>query len=374
MVTKKTTPSSKKTNSKNKLATSVAAPRDVTTSRGLRLRLNAFFEQLKWRSQNLLQRRPHRSFKRSQRRDYTRSLKLPGYWAFTNHVRTVLWQQKKLFILLVLLYGTLSVVLVGIASQDTYTQLGDTLREISGEVFTGNMGEIAKASLLLVSGVTGAASQELTTPQQIYAAIIFLFTWLTTVWLLRAILSGHKPRLRDGLYNAGAPILPTFLVGLLLLVQLIPVALAAIGFQAASSTGVLDGGIEAMLFWTCASLLASLSLYWMTSTFIALVVITLPGMYPMQAIKTAGDLVIGRRIRILLRLLWLFFTLAVSWLMIMLPIVLFDTWLKGIQPAIKWLPIVPVALLIMSTLTLMWSASYVYLLYRKVVDDDAAPA
>lgn len=374
MVTKKTTPSSKKTNSKNKLATSVAALRDVTPSRGLHLRVNNSFKQLKQRSQNLLQRRPHRSFKRSQRRDYTRSLKLPGYWAFTNQVRTILWQQKKLFIPLVLLYGTLSVVLVGIASQDTYTQLGDTLREISGEVFIGNMGEIAKASLLLVSGVTGAASQELTTPQQIYAAIIFLFTWLTTVWLLRAILSGHKPRLRDGLYNAGAPILPTFLVGLLLLVQLIPVALAAIGFQAASSTGVLDGGIESMLFWICASLLASLSLYWMTSTFIALVVITLPGMYPMQAIKTAGDLVIGRRIRILLRLLWLFFTLAVSWLMIMLPIVLFDTWLKGIQPAIKWLPIVPVALLIMSTLTLMWSASYVYLLYRKVVDDDAAPA
>ena len=100
----------------------------------------------------------------------------------------------------------------------------------------------------------------------------------------------------------------------------------------------------------------------------------MPGMYPMQAIKTAGDLVIGRRVRLLLRIIWLFFILAVVWFVIMVPIILFDTWLKGVQPAIEWLPIIPVALLIMSTLTMMWSASYVYLLYRKVVDDDAAPA
>ena len=332
------------------------------------------FQKIAYRVRGLLARRPHRSFRRSGRRDYIRSLKLPGYWSFTNQVRKMLWQHKKMFALLIIIYGTLSVALVGLASQDLYSQLGDTLRETGDEVFQGNMGEIGKAGLLLLSGVTGMTGQELTSAQQIYAAMLILFTWLTTVWLLRALMAGRKPRLRDGLYNAGAPILPTFLVGLLVIVQLLPVALAVVGFGAASSTGLLNSGIEAMLFWTCAGLLGALSLYWITGTLIALIVVTLPGMYPMQAIKTAGDLVIGRRVRLLLRIIWLFFILAVVWFVIMVPIILFDTWLKGVQPAIEWLPIIPVALLIMSTLTMMWSASYVYLLYRKVVDDDAAPA
>jgi hypothetical protein len=132
--------------------------------------------------------------------------------------------------------------------------------------------------------------------------------------------------------------------------------------------------VEAMVVWAVILLLVVLSLYWMSSTFIALVVVTLPGMYPWQAIKTAGDLVIGRRLRILWRLLWLGFTIALSWVVVMVPVILFDAWLKGVLPALEWLPLVPVALLALSSLTVIWAASYVYLLYRKVVDDDAKPA
>jgi hypothetical protein len=58
----------------------------------------------------------------------------------------------------------------------------------------------------------------------------------------------------------------------------------------------------------------------------------------------------------------------------MVPVILFDAWLKGVLPALEWLPLVPVALLALSSLTVIWAASYVYLLYRKVVDDDAKPA
>ena len=129
-----------------------------------------------------------------------------------------------------------------------------------------------------------------------------------------------------------------------------------------------------MVFWMVASLLAVLSLYWVTSTIIALVIVTLPGMYPMRALKTAGDLVIGRRLRILLRLLWMLLGIVVVWAAVMIPIVIFDTWLKGAWPAIASFPTIPLTLLAASSVTVVWAASYVYLLYRKVVDDDARPA
>lgn len=327
------------------------------------------------RVQGLLIRRPHRSFRRTYRRDYKRTLKLPGYWAFTGHVRKLLWQHRRTFGLLTLVYMLLTVILVGMASQDTYTQLQAALEEAGSEIFDGDWNQVGQAGLLLVAGVTGSFTDTLTEAQQIYGSILLLFAWLTTVWLLRAILAGNKPRLRDGLYNAGAPVLSTFLIGLVMLIQLLPLALAIIGFSAATASGFLNsGGVEAMMFWAVAGLLALLTLYWLTSTFIALVVVTLPGMYPMQALRTAGDLVIGRRLRILLRLLWMILLVALAWVIVMIPIILLDTWLKSMWPAIVWLPIVPAVLLIISTLTIIWSASYVYLLYRRIVDDDASPA
>lgn len=321
-----------------------------------------------------LARRPHRSFIRTRRRDYVRTLTLPGYWSFTNEVRRLLWKHKKLFLWLAVVYSVLTIALVGMASQSTYTNLSDTLKTSGGDLFSGGWGKISQAGLLLLSGVTGNLTATPSAVQQVYAALLALLVWLTTVWLLRAILAGHKPRLRDGIYNAAAPLVATFLVALLLVVQLLPVAVAAIGYSAAVTSDLLSGGVEAMIFWAAAGLLTVLSLYWMMGTLFALIIVTLPGMYPMKAIRTAGDLVIGRRLRILSRLLWLMGTVAVAWIVVMVPIILMATWLYGIAPAINWLPIVPIALLLMGTLTVIWVAGYVYLFYRKVVDDDAAPA
>lgn len=330
---------------------------------------------IKKRMTSYLNRRPHRSFRPTRRRDYNRSLTLPGYWSFTAHVNKTLWTHRKTFILLVVTYAILTVLLVGIASQDTYSTLTDTLRTTGTNVFTGDWGEVGRASLLFAATVTGSISQTLSETQQIYAVLLGLLAWLTSVWLLRNILAGHKVKLRDGLYNSGAPILSTFLVALLLLVQMLPFALALIGYSAATATGLLAaGGIESMLFWIAAALLTVMSIYLMTSTAFALVIVTLPGMYPYQAIKTAGDLVVGRRLRILKRLIWMSLCISVSWTLIMIPIILIDLWIKGMWATISWLPIVPVVMLALSSLTIVWVSSYVYLLYRKVVADDANPA
>lgn len=327
----------------------------------------------KWR-RSLRPRTPHKSFRRTYRRDYERSLQLPGYMAFTLEVWHTLWQHKSIFGGLVAVYTAASGLLVGLASQDTYTQLSELLRSTSGEIFAGNGGKIGEAGVLLLTGLTGGINPNLTDAQQLISGLLVLLAWLTTVWLLRGLLAGHALRLRDGFYNAGAPLIPTLLLGILLLVQLIPAAIATIGISAAMPTGLISSGVEAMLFWAVVLLLVVLSLYWLTSTFIALVIVTLPGMYPLRALKTAHELVIGRRLRIVLRIVWLFTAMAATWALTMIPIIIVDAWLKNVVPIIAAVPIVPVALLIASSASVVWAASYIYLLYRKVVDDDAAPA
>ena len=332
------------------------------------------FRAMRARIGTYKKRRPHDSFKLTRRRDYSRSLELPGVMAFTAGVNKTIWKNRKVFIPLAIVYALLSGTLIGIGSQDTYTTLTDTLSETGSEIFKGNLGQIGQAGLLFVSVAGSGLSGTPTESQQIYTVILALLIWLTTVWLLRTILAGHRAKMRDGLYNAGSPIIATFLVSLLFLIQLVPIAIATIGYSAAASSGLLNGGVAALLFWVAAVLLGIMSLYWVTSTFFALIIVTLPGMYPAQAVRTAGDMVTGRRLRILLRLLWMMLCVVVTWIIVMIPLILLDGGIKSLWPNLEGVPVIPVVLLLMGVTSFIWVASYVYLLYRKVVDDDAKPA
>ena len=205
-------------------------------------------------------------------------------------------------------------------------------------------------------------------------ALLVLMTWLTAVWLLREILLGLKPKLRDGLYNATAPLISTSVVLLVLLIQLSPVGIMALAYSALVSVHILTEGFGMMLFGLLAASVLTLVLYWVTSTIIALVVVALPGMYPLRAIQAASDLVVGRRLRIMLRIVWAFVYSSVIWCVVMVSLVLLE---RGLSSKLKWLesvPIVPFAGAFMMALLFVWLAAYIYLLYRKVVADDAKPA
>ncbi|MDB5160326.1 MAG: hypothetical protein JWO99_589 [Candidatus Saccharibacteria bacterium] len=326
------------------------------------------------RTTTYLNRRAHRSFRLTRRRDYKRSLQLPGYIAFTRSVNKTLWQHRKTFIWLAVVYAVLTSVLVGIGSQDTYSTLVSTLQDTGSQIFQGNLGELGKAGLLFISIGSSGISATPTGAQQIYIVILGLLIWLTTVWLLRNLLAGHKVKMRDGLYSAGAPLVATLLVALVFVLQLLPLGLAVIGYSAANSSGLLNGGVAAMLFWIAAALLAITSLYWVTSTFFALIIVTLPGMYPGKALRTSGDMVASRRIRILLRILWMFVMIIIAAAIVLIPTILIDTGLAHIWSAVGNAPIVPIVLMLFSVVSFIWGSSYIYLLYRKVVDDDAKPA
>lgn len=326
------------------------------------------------RIKKLMRRRPHRSFRLTRRLDYKRSFKLPGYWSFTNHVRSVLWKNKKLFGGLILVYIATTIIISGFGAQEGYSNLSQALKDGSGDLFKGNFGTIAQAGLLLLSAVSTKMSPNLTEAQSILGGLAFFYAWLATIWLLRNTLAGHSPKLRDGLYNSGSPVLATVAVGFIIMLQLLPAALAVIIYGAAQASGMLESGVSAMLIWIGTAMLGLLSIYWVSSSFIAMVIVTLPGMYPMQALRSAGDLVVGRRLRMLFRLAWLALVVVVTWALLVIPIILFDDWLKKTVPAINWLPLVPLVIISLSSVTLVYVTSYIYLLYRRIVDDDDTPA
>lgn len=318
-------------------------------------------------------RRPHRSFRLTRRRDYVRSLKLPGYWAFTFQVLSVLKKRRMMYLQLAALYAILVVLFGGMTSQATYTQIGDALREGGQEVFTGNWGRIAEAGILSITAFTGSSGST-TDVQQVYFGLFLLMTWLTTIWLLREQLAGRKPRLRDGLYNASSPLVSTVFVALLFAMQLLPFGLLAIAYSGLVSVGIVSEGFGLFIASAVGIVAASLTLYWLVSTFFALVVVALPGMYPWRAVSAASDLVVGRRLRLMYRLLWMLAGAVLLWLAIIIPSVLLVNWLQGMWGWLEAIPVVPFVATLVSSLIMVGVTAYIYLLYRKVVDDDAAPA
>jgi len=362
-------PTTKKPTKKKSVALKRGAPKNRVIASGAKV-----YGGMKGRVVKLTARRPHRSFRLTRRRDYKRSLKLPGYWSFTISTLKLLLTNWRLFGGLVLVYVVVSIVIGGFGAQDTYSNLASSLKQSGGDLFKGNFGTVSQATLLLITSVTTGLTPNVTQAQSVLGGLAVFFGWLSTVWLLRNTLAGHKPRLRDGLYNSGSPVLATVIVGFIIMLQLLPSAIGLIIYTAAQNSGLLESGVSAMLVWMSVILFSLLSLYWLSSSLIALVIVTLPGMYPLQAIRAAGDMVIGRRLRVLYRLLWMALVVAVTWLIIMIPIILFDDWIKKLVSAINWLPIVPFTIIAMGALTLVYVSSYIYLLYRRIVDDDASPA
>lgn len=316
---------------------------------------------------------PHHSFHLTRRRDYKRPLHLPGYWKFTSYVAKTLWQHRKTFLLLAVVYSVLSAILIGLASQTAYAQLTDSLRSASGDIFGQGWQQLGQ-TLLVFAGTIGSSFSAQNASgggvETLYGVMIALMIWLTTVWLLRNFLANKNVKLRDGLYSAGAPLFATYVLALVLLVQLIPIALAFLAYSAASSTGLLNHGAEAMLFWFAAGGLTLLSLYWMTSTLFGMIIVTLPGMYPFIALARARDVVLGRRTRLLLRTIWLALMVLLGWVVILLPIIFIYVVFSGWWSWFESVPLIPVAILLLSALTTIWVSGYIYLLYRTVVDNN----
>lgn len=332
--------------------------------------MNFFVKKIK-QIRKKLQERVNRSFRLTKRRDLTRELDLPGFFKFNNQVISFILKNRKIFLSLVLFSSISAFLLFGMSSQENYSKLVDTMASTSGDFFDSAFGKVESAGILFAVAVSGGISPEITEAQQIFAVIVMLITWLTTVWLSRNILAGNKVKLRDGLYSAGSPIIATLCLVMLAFVQLIPVGIAGFGYSAAAATGLLNGGVEAMMFWMAAAMLTLLSLSWLTSTFFALIIITIPGVYPMKALSVAKSLVFGRRIRIMMRLIWLSLSTFLGWVIVLLPVILIDMLIRKTWSGVSSLPIIPVLILAMSSATVVWFSVYIYMLYRKIVDNES---
>ena len=267
-------------------------------------------------------------------------------------------QHKKILLGLGLLYAIVAYFLVGGISQVDYV----ALKNATTQVVDGNLGSVGTAFSLFGAALTGNLTSPPTDVQQFMAATLLLLFWLAVVWASRMLMADKEIRLRDALYNSGTPIIPTLVIMAVIAVQLIPGALGVFAYATALNGGWLSGGIESMSFATAAILLALLSAYFVVSSLTAMIVVTLPGTYPWQALRTARGLVMNRRWGVVLRVLALMVHVLALWAVVLVPVFLLDNWLR-----FDWLPLVPVFVQALVGLTLVYTSVYIYKLYRALL-------
>ena len=311
---------------------------------------------------------PHKSFKRSYREDYKRELEVPGIMHHIFASFKIIFKNWKLFLPLLIISIVLSAVFIGIMDEANYVEFKDVLDETSAQFAGGDIGSVPKAGLLLISTfTTGGLSGDSSEAATVFGVLIFLMIWLVTIFLLRHLLAGHKVKLRDGLYNAMTPLISTLVVFIVAMIQCIPIFLFIIFLSAAVQTEFLATPFYALLFFIFAALMILISSYLLSSSLIAFVAVTAPGLYPMKALHTASDLMMGRRIKFIIRLIALLIAVAVLWVVVMLPLILFDLWMKTFEWT-NGIPFVPICLVTITCFTGIYVTTYLYLYYRWMLE------
>lgn len=310
---------------------------------------------------------PHKSFKRTYREDYQRETEIPGILQHIFASFRMIFKNYKLFLPLLLLMVILSIALVGLMGESSYTELKEGIERSGGEE-TGN---VTKAwTLLLFTFSSGGLAGESKEVTMVFSVLVFLTIWLVTIFILRQRMAGHKIKLRDALYNSMTPLLSTLAVFVVAAIQCIPILLLIIAYSSAVQTDFLSTPFYALLFLGFAVLMIVLSGYLLSSSIIALLATSVPGLYPRVALDNASDLMMGRRIRFIIRLIALILSIVIMWVVVMLPLIMFDMFMKRLEWTAE-IPFVPVCLVTMTCFTEIYITTYLYRYYRYLLECDS---
>lgn len=257
----------------------------------------------------------HRSFRRSYREDYVRDMETPGIMTHFGMVFRMIFKNYKLFLPLMLI-----------------------------------------AAIVLISTI-----EALNETGIVFAVLVFLFLWLTTIFVVRRKMAGSDVGLREAIYNAMTPLASTLVVLLVAAIECIPIIIVIIAYSTAEETNFFAMPFYAFLFLVFAMLLILMSGYLLSSTLIALVAVSAPGIYPLAAFKAATRIMMGRKIKFVLRLIAVTLLFVAVWGVVIVPLVVL---IKA--PAL----VILICSEILACFGSVFLAIYLYMYYRWMLDYD----
>jgi hypothetical protein len=251
----------------------------------------------------------------------------------------------------VLIYGLLNAYFVqGLSAP---LDVGDLKEDVSS--LLGDGASSLVTNLTVFGALATSTTQSQTEVGNIYQTLFLLVTSLVTIWLLRQAALGNRASAKQAYYNGVYALVPFSFVLLYIGLQLIPMRISSELYKLTVGAGLAVTAYEVVLWTLLCFLLALWSLYLVTSSIFALLIVTLPNTTPMVAIRSAKDLVEFRRWTILRRL---FVGVA---LVVLLAICILALSVVFFDPIAPWLFF---ACVIFAPVLL---TSYVFTIYRELL-------
>ncbi len=306
---------------------------------------------------------PHRSFYLTTHAQAVRQINISGYGRFVTEVWRMVRDNWLIYLKITLLMALAIIAVVGVSNaHSNYVDTREAMEKVDLHPFLKQAGLVTQAIITSLT-VTDANRQAAT-------FIIVAVAWLSLIFIARRVYSGNQLRLRDAIYSAGTPLVPMIVLLIAVLVQLLPLALVLISYSAVTGAGYINQGIaiENMAAWCVILAVLVLTIYWMVTSLLTLVSVTIPGLYPMRAYYETSIQVAGRRVKILFRILMMFLPLLVLWALVLIPTVLLDSILKP-----KTFPVVQLVVSLLAAISCTWASAYMYVLYRRILDSPEQP-
>lgn len=263
------------------------------------------------------------------------------------------WLSKKAVGGITLVYGAGIILLVrGLLSSQDFV----TIKQLLDSIFTGTSGKI-EGTLVQLSALFSTNGSINSTSGGLYQAILLILCSLAIIWVFRQAQTKKQVTTREAFYQGMYPLVPFLLVILVISIQAIPLIGASYLYKTLITNGVAVLWQEKLISYSVMSVLLIWSLRMLTSSVFALYIVTLPGMTPLRALRSAKNLVRSRKLLIWRKVLLLPTVLILGTTILVLPFLLFLT------PTVVWV------FFILSTFWFTIGHGYMYLLYRELIKD-----
>lgn len=260
-----------------------------------------------------------------------------------------IWQHKKILFGIFLIHCILYFLLVRAPISTNISTIQESVSSIFGEDNKNSINATV-ATLSTVVGVSGAAQANATGLSILVLGMSFVY-----IWAARQLHAGQDIKVREAYYQSFTSLVPVILLLIVLSLQLVPFVLSSFIYATARTGGLFANGFEDLSIFVITLLIALLCFYWITSTILALYIVTLPGMYPIHALRSAKKLVQFRRFIVFKRIVVLPIILGITYTLLLLLVIRVwpeQTFITAEISQLLFLPIVH---------------TYLYKLYRSLI-------
>lgn len=276
---------------------------------------------------------------------------VPGAWKIGKKSLLLVKKNAKALAILLVIYALLNLVFVrGFTAPIDIAQVKETMSELFG---ASSPTGFSLAAAIFGSMLGGTGTESATTP--VYQSLLFIVASLALIWIFRQSSAGNKPTARGAFYNGMYPIVPFLLVGSVMMIQLIPAYFGGLVYGIIRNNGLATTAAEQVIWLLLFGALIVLSLYMICSSLFALYIVTLPDMRPMQALRSARQLVFSRRMSVIRKLLFM-------------PLIAFIFLVLVVIPAIYFIPVIaPWLYFVLSLASVIFLHAYLYTLYKELL-------